>query len=171
MYLKEGNEALAMQDITVLLALDSKHIKGRVRRARIYEEQASVSPGNECRYYLTSTSLPFRCRISWFKAWMTTWLSWCTAASVRRHAQVRYSVLLRCCTWCRYLWWVYFFLIRPPCVLMAVDEKKFETIAKQIAQQRTPQVYIHTYINTYLNSFGDKEIEWPVCCNGSKWLV
>ena len=50
MYLKEGNEALAMQDITVLLALDSKHIKGRVRRAKIYEEQASVSPGNECRY-------------------------------------------------------------------------------------------------------------------------
>ena len=27
-----------------------------------------------------------------------------------------------------------------PRVLMAVDEKKVETIAKQIAQQRTPQV-------------------------------
>lgn len=62
-----------------------------------------------------------------------------------------------------------FFNPPPPCVLMAVDEKKFETIAKQIAQQRTPQVYyIHIYINTYINSFGDREIEWSVCCNGNK---
>jgi hypothetical protein len=55
-------------------------------------------------------------------------------------------------------------------MLMAVDEKKIETIAKQIAQQRTPQVYIYiyTYIHAYINSFGDKEIEWSVCCNGNK---
>ena len=39
MYLKEGNVALAMQDITVLLTLDPKHIKGRVRRAKLLEEQ------------------------------------------------------------------------------------------------------------------------------------
>ena len=46
---------------------------------------------------------------------------------------------------------LYIFLIRLPCVLMAVDEKKIETIAKQIAQQRTPQVYIHIYIHTYIH--------------------
>ena len=33
---------------------------------------------------------------------------------------------------------------------MAVDEKKVETIAKQIAQQRTPQVCM------YINSFVDR---------------
>jgi hypothetical protein len=43
MYWKVGDTALAIRDIDVLLALDSKHIKGRVRRAKIYEEQASVS--------------------------------------------------------------------------------------------------------------------------------
>ena len=43
MYLKEENVALSMQDITVLLALDPKHIKGRVRRAKIYEEQVRIS--------------------------------------------------------------------------------------------------------------------------------
>jgi hypothetical protein len=73
-------------------------------------------------------------------------MSWCTVASVRRHALVRYSfgtlyVAVPAVMMSLFLY---------PRVLMAVDEKKVETIAKQIAQQRTPQVCM------YINSFDDR---------------
>lgn len=44
MYLADGNPEKALQDITILLAMDPKHIKARNRRAKIFEEQVIYYP-------------------------------------------------------------------------------------------------------------------------------